>query len=101
MSWRVTVNTPHRQHEAANSTLTRAMFIVRPTAEPPSEPQADPPRMALSLAEAATALGLSRRHVENLVKSGQIPSKLLGRRRLIPVAALTKLLEGDNEWSGR
>ena len=86
---------PDRQHEATKSTHTRPTVTVRQQPAQHAELQPDPTRLAMSIADAAIALGVSRRHVEKLAKLGDIPSILLGRRRLVPLAALTKLLEGD------
>ena len=50
-------------------------------------------RLALSIAETATALGLSRRTVERCLSDGLLPSARIGaRRRVVPVAALRALL---------
>ena len=50
-------------------------------------------RLALSPAEAAEALGLSRARLYQLLADGTIPSGVLGRRRLIRPEALTALLD--------
>jgi excisionase family DNA binding protein len=42
----------------------------------------------ISVQEAARALGVGRRLVTAAVKSGQIPSVLIGKRWRVPVAAL-------------
>lgn len=52
-------------------------------------------RLALSVAEVATLLGLSEKHVWAQLKSGAIPSIRLGRRVLIPVSGLEQLLGGE------
>ena len=49
------------------------------------------PKLALSIREAGTALSLSERTVEGMVKRGDIPSFREGRRVLIPV-------DGLREW---
>ncbi len=43
--------------------------------------------------EAAAMLGLSRNFVYDLVKQGQLPVIKFGKRKLIPRAALEKMLE--------
>lgn len=45
-------------------------------------------RLALSPAEAAEALGLSKEKLYQELRSGRLPSALVGRRRLIAVAAI-------------
>ena len=45
-------------------------------------------RLALSLSEAAEALGVGRTTVYRLTSSGQLPSIQIGKRRLIPVHVL-------------
>ncbi len=52
-------------------------------------------RLALSVAEVAALLGLSTRHVWSQVKAGAIPSIRSGRRVLIPMAGLERLLRGE------
>lgn len=57
----------------------------------------DAPRLALSITETARALGLSQASVERLIASGDLPSRLAGRRRLIGIDAIRNWLAGDNE----
>ena len=58
-------------------------------------------KMALSVAEAAEALGISRRSLYNLIKSDGFPVLELGGRRVIPVDLLQewmhKRVEGQNQ----
>lgn len=54
--------------------------------------QTPPPRLALTIDEAAEALRVSTRTVERLIASGHLPSRKLGRRRVVPLAALERLL---------
>jgi len=49
--------------------------------------------LALGAREAARALGVSERTVWALVKRGQIPSAMVGGRRLFPVASLRDWLK--------
>ena len=49
-------------------------------------------KMAYSASEAAEAVGISERHIRNLINSGQIRTVRLGRRVLIPREALHELL---------
>jgi excisionase family DNA binding protein len=54
------------------------------------------PRLALSVKETAEALGLSKAFVERLIAIGELPSRKVGRRRLVPVAAIQAWLnEGE------
>lgn len=45
-----------------------------------------PPRTAYTLREVATSTGLSLRQVQRLVAAGDLPSGLLGGRRVVPAA---------------
>jgi excisionase family DNA binding protein len=49
-------------------------------------------RLAVNPAEAVRLTGLSRSTIYNLLGSGELPSVTVGRRRLIPVSALKKLV---------
>jgi excisionase family DNA binding protein len=50
-------------------------------------------RLALTVEEAARRLGMSRKALYNHLAAGRIPCKKLGRRVLIPVAAIERWLE--------
>jgi len=50
-------------------------------------------KIVLTVEEAGRLLGLSRPTAYQAVATGEIPSIRIGRRILVPVAALTKLLE--------
>ena len=50
-------------------------------------------RLVLSVKEAREQLGLSRGLMYEAIRNGQIPSIRIGRRILIPRAALERLLE--------
>lgn len=50
-------------------------------------------KIALSVDEARSRLGLSRGLMYEAVRSGRIPSFRVGRRILIPVSALLRKLE--------
>lgn len=41
---------------------------------------------------AAQSLGVSVRTIGNLIRTGQLPSVKIGRRRLIPIGALTEFI---------
>ena len=49
------------------------------------------PRITLSVAEAAKALGISDRTITSMIGRGEIPVVNIGKRRLLPV-------EGLREW---
>jgi len=49
-------------------------------------------RKCLSVAEAGEALGISRWSAYQAAKSGQLPTIRIGRRLLVPVAALDRML---------
>ena len=51
-------------------------------------------RLVYSVAEAGKLLNLSRGSMYEGVRTGQIPSIKIGRRILVPHAALDRLLEG-------
>jgi excisionase family DNA binding protein len=49
----------------------------------------------ISVEEAARQLGISRSSAYEAIRSGQLPSIKIGRRVLVPVAALERLLSGN------
>lgn len=49
--------------------------------------------MLLTIDEAAASLRVSRWSVYNLIRSGQLRTIRIGRRRLVPMNALTECLE--------
>ena len=51
-----------------------------------------PPKLALTVEEAAEALTVSTRTVERLIAKGELPSRKIGARRVIPLAALNEYL---------
>ena len=53
----------------------------------------DSKHLVYSVAEAGERLGLSRGLMYEAIRTGQIPSIRIGRRILIPCAALDRLLE--------
>jgi excisionase family DNA binding protein len=50
--------------------------------------------LAVSVAETARLLGLSREAAYQAVRRGQLPAVRIGRRILVPWAALEQLLQG-------
>jgi excisionase family DNA binding protein len=53
----------------------------------------DPRRLTMTVEEAGVALGISRSHAYELVRQGELPSLRLGRRVVVPIAALEALVE--------
>lgn len=56
---------------------------------------AAPERATYTVEQAAALLGISRNHAYELVARGDLPVIRLGRRLLVPKAALQKKLEGE------
>jgi excisionase family DNA binding protein len=52
-------------------------------------------RLLLSKREAAEALGCSVRTIENMIARKQLVSRRLGKRKMIPYAALSQLAKRD------
>ena len=52
--------------------------------------------LAVGMSEAARRLGLSPRTVATLVSRRQLPSRKVGRRRIIPVSALEVFVRGEH-----
>jgi len=55
-----------------------------------------PIRVTVSVAEAATMLGIGRATAYQCVRSGQIPSIRLGSRIVVPIRALERLIGADD-----
>ncbi len=53
-------------------------------------------RLAYSVEEAAVLLGISRTSAYLAAQRGEIPSRMIGRRRVVPVVALRAYLEQTN-----
>ncbi len=51
----------------------------------------------ISQKEAAGMLGVSVRTVQNLITAKELPSRKIGRRRLIPYSALQALARRDSD----
>ena len=51
--------------------------------------------LAVGIGEAARRLGLSARTVASLVLRRELPSRKVGRRRIIPVAELEAFVRGE------
>jgi excisionase family DNA binding protein len=53
-------------------------------------------RLTISVAEAGKMLGISRASAYKAVREGEIPVIKLGKRRVVPLAAITRMMEvGD------
>jgi len=57
--------------------------------------------LAVSGKEAARRLGVCERTIWNLVRAKELASRKIGRRRVIPVAALESFLRRDHEIIGK
>jgi excisionase family DNA binding protein len=66
--------------------------LLRIFLAPLSADQAAPERLGYSVPEAAEVLGVSRALVYQLLRTGELRSLKLGRRRIIPRDALGELL---------
>lgn len=51
--------------------------------------------LLITQAQAADLLGVSMRTVHNLSAANELPSRRIGRRRMIPYSALTQLIRRD------
>jgi excisionase family DNA binding protein len=71
-----------RSHPRITTTDTETHITPDPAAS------IRPCRLALSMSEAAEALGIGRSMIYQLASSGELPSIHIGKRRLIPVHAL-------------
>ena len=54
-----------------------------------------PARLTMTVSEAAQALGISRTLAYEMVRSNELPSLRLGRRLVVPVRALERMLGLD------
>lgn len=76
--------------EAVRQVVTE---MAAPSVAPePTPPSREEPRRAVSVAEAASELGLSRSTIYNLISSDRLPSLHLGGRRLVPTWALEEFV---------
>lgn len=64
--------------------LTRLRAVSRR----PDKQEAAVPTRLLTVAQAATALGLGRSTVENLIRTGDLGSRKIGKARRVPVEEL-------------
>jgi len=91
----VTITLPGRWTGGPGSTTVHGLWMS--PADSPAEPVADatPARGMLSVEATATRLGISRGLAYRGVREGAIPSVRIGRRLLVPVVALERLLAGE------
>ena len=68
------------------------------SAQSPS-PQGSGARLALSVHDAAEALGLSVDTVYELVRGNKLPHKRIGRRILIPCRVLETWINAQDAWA--
>jgi len=54
-------------------------------------------RLTLTVTEAAQMLGISRGTAYEATRTGELPTVRMGRRRLVPVTALQKLLNKPSD----
>lgn len=57
------------------------------------------PKIALSVREAAIAVGVSDRTIHQLIKDGELPSMRIGTRQLIPTDVLREWCRGRTRTS--
>jgi len=53
-------------------------------------------RLAYSVEEAAALLGISRTSAYLAAQRGELPSRMIGRRRVVPRVSLERFLSGEN-----
>jgi len=81
--------------------LATVSFAIRIPARQP-EPkhgwtEETPPRIALSILEAAKMLGISKPHFYPLIREGKIRTVKIGRRILVSVQSLRDFIDGTKE----
>lgn len=65
------------------------MSVSAGTRQPNTEHDMDP--LFVSITEAAKALGLGRTSVYELIRTGELETRKMGRRRLVTVASIKRL----------
>lgn len=63
----------------------------------PAAPSKPNQRLTVSVEEAGHLLGISRGHAYALVNRGKIPSLRLGRRIVVPLRAIDRLLDPPDD----
>jgi excisionase family DNA binding protein len=71
----------HKEYHASAEQRSKVIEVEQPEGH-----------LTMSVEEAANTLGLSRALAYEAVRTGEIPSVRIGRRILVPRAALTKIL---------
>ena len=54
-------------------------------------------KMVYSMQEAADALGISKSYMYELVRKGEVPVLVIGKRRVIPKEKFNRLINGEKE----
>jgi excisionase family DNA binding protein len=54
-------------------------------------------RATISVSDAAVLLGISRNGAYEAARTGQLPTLRLGRRLLVPVPALLRMLDSEHD----
>ena len=60
----------------------------------------DIPKQTLKIEEAAQILGIGRQTAYSLANSGRLPTLRLGRRLVVPIAALERMLAEAGQVGG-
>ena len=71
------------------------MAVASKIAAPPE------PRLCISVPEAARQLGISRAHAFTMATAGTLPTVRFGKRLVVPIAALERVLEVAGNGGGR
>jgi excisionase family DNA binding protein len=68
--------------------------------EEPNRAVAKQPNRTVSIPEAARLLGISRSHAYDLVRRGELVGVRLGRRIVVPIAAIDDMLASGSAEAG-
>jgi len=79
------------------STNTGIRIPVRQPESKQGWAEVTPPRIALSIQEAAKMLGISRPHFYPLIREGKVRTVKNGRRTLVSVQSLRDFVDGKKE----
>lgn len=97
-----------RQRSAPGTSLSGPLECTRPTDDDNDDSSTGKPRvvrapstvdqrLTVSVEEAGRLLGISRGHAYALVNRGAIPSLRLGRRIVVPLRAIDRLLDRPDD----
>lgn len=89
-----------REHSIQQRTLGERNDDSGPSASALSPVDQGQERLTLTAREVADLLGVSRNSIYEATRTGQVPSIKMGRRILIPRAALTKMLKETGYKTG-